>query len=89
MNYAAITQVFEAIEETMALPLKAIENFRNFATNLKHPAITTNYHYLNILHLIHTAFEVLTRRNRELSKGAMIMKWKWHKHYLASFVLIL
>jgi hypothetical protein len=66
-NVAAIEQLFTAFvqNDKDALP-EAINTFKEFVKNMKPKEVTDNRYYLNLLHLVFAAFDVLARRGGNL-----------------------
>ena len=68
-NLAAVDQLFTAFvqNDKDALPA-AIETFKEFVKSSKPKVITDNRYYLNLMHLVFAAFDVLARRGGQLPR---------------------
>ncbi|OAI48517.1 hypothetical protein AYO45_04765 [Gammaproteobacteria bacterium SCGC AG-212-F23] len=66
-NVEAINQLFNAFvqNDAVALPI-AINIFTAIVSSTKPTVITNRLYYLNLLHLLHIAFDILARRGGEL-----------------------
>ncbi len=78
-NFAAMQNLFSAFIQNDAKGLPdAIMTFKTFVKNLKPAVITDNQYYLNLLHLISVAFDVLKQRGNALPAAAGENNGQWY-----------